>query len=394
MRESLDYYSMESMLIQTCQVKWKRFTTAEGAEEYYIFITSRAETSFLTALSETSYLYSELLSQLNLKEEDSLVWTRFFVSDFDNQQEELFNSELYGKCKGKSVSIIGQTPFEGGKLSVLFYHVSGLRDKSFKKGTLKNYPLENYSILLSTNQVSENHKPVYDQTRFLFQDLCNDLKNHSLSLLENVVRTWIYVDDIDRNYKEMVEARRDLFLTEGLNPNTRYIASTGIEAKISHDKGVVMMDTLSIVGIREEQIIRLEAPGNMCPTIQYGITFERGTKLLFGDRAHYYISGTASIDTVGEVLFKNDVARQTRKAVENIEALLSPHHVSLNDFMYLIVYLRDMHDVRKVRAELNKFFPKEMPVLIVKGSVCRPSWLVEIEGVAIKVEKSDYLPFK
>ncbi len=37
--------------------------------------------------------------------------------------------------------------------------------------------------------------------------------------------------------------------------------------------------------------------------------------------------------------------------------------------------------------------PPQIPLLLLEGSVCRPSWLVELEGVALIPDKTDYPPF-
>ena len=44
----------------------------------------------------------------------------------------------------------------------------------------------------------------------------------------------------------------------------------------------------------------------------------------------YYISGTASIDKYGHVLYLGDLEKQTNRLLENIEALLKELIVSLS----------------------------------------------------------------
>ena len=67
-----------------------------------------------------------------------------------------------------------------------------------------------------------------------------------MNLRNNTVRTWIYVRDIDNNYKGMVVARREFFTRIGLTNQTRYIASTGIEGKSIKMQSLVSLDSLSI----------------------------------------------------------------------------------------------------------------------------------------------------
>ena len=63
----------------------------------------------------------------------------------------------------------------------------------------------------------------------------------------------------------------------------------------------------------------------------------------------------------------------------------------MRDLMYLIVYLRDPSDYARVQALLNERFPG-LPLVIVQGAVCRPEWLVEIEGVAVTAHDDSALP--
>ena len=137
----------------------------------------------------------------------------------------------------------------------------------------------------------------------------------------------------------------------------------------------------------------MEAETNMCPTQRYGVTFERGQTLIFGDRKHHHISGTASIDADGNVLHPNDIVLQTHRALENISALLAAKGAALSDMAYFIVYMRNPSENTKVREAIYQVVSKEVPILFVEGAVCRPSWLVEIEGMAINHAESSFPQF-
>ena len=70
---------------------------------------------------------------------------------------------------------------------------------------------------------------------------------------------------------------------------TRFIASTGIEGFSKEVNSLVSFDAFAIKNLKQEQIVRMEAPKNLPPTITYGVTFERGTRVRFGDRSHLHI---------------------------------------------------------------------------------------------------------
>jgi enamine deaminase RidA (YjgF/YER057c/UK114 family) len=117
--------------------------------------------------------------------------------------------------------------------------------------------------------------------------------------------------------------------------------------------------------------------------MDYGVTFERGLAVDFGDRRHLYISGTASIDKAGRILHEGDVQRQTGRALDNIAALLKRGGAGLADLAYAIIYLRDFADAPAVERILAERLGSGIPRVMLLARVCRPGWLVEIEGLAI-----------
>jgi hypothetical protein len=59
--------------------------------------------------------------------------------------------------------------------------------------------------------------------------------------------------------------------------------------------------------------------------------------------------------------------------------------------MHLIVYLRDPSDFPRVAGYLDERFPT-LPTIVVQGAVCRPQWLIEVEGIAIAAHEAPSLP--
>lgn len=144
-----------------------------------------------------------------------------------------------------------------------------------------------------------------------------------------------------------------------------------------------MMDSLNWFGLCAGQQNYLCAPAMLSPTALYGVSFERGTRVVFGDRSHCFISGTASIDHAGKVVHLQDVERQAVRMLDNIEALLKSSGGSLADVKWGTLYLRDSADAEAVRAVVDARLPKGIPYVTVRAPVCRPSWLVEMECVAV-----------
>jgi enamine deaminase RidA (YjgF/YER057c/UK114 family) len=188
-----------------------------------------------------------------------------------------------------------------------------------------------------------------------------------------------------------VESRGKVFHQNGMTEATHYIASTGIEGACAHQYDLVLMDAYSVLDLIPGQMSYLHDLDKLCPTKDYKVHFERGTKISYADRAHYFISGTASIDKAGRVVHPGNVLKQLERALTNVEGLLACGEASIADMTHLIVYLRDASDFEQVRACLSERFPG-LPAVFVEGPVCRPEWLVEIEGIAIANHDAPELP--
>jgi enamine deaminase RidA (YjgF/YER057c/UK114 family) len=203
-----------------------------------------------------------------------------------------------------------------------------------------------------------------------------------MTLVDNVIRTWWFVRNIDANYQGLVDARRSHFSSHGLTEETHYIASTGIDGEHPITKVDISLDSYAISGLSQAQIEFLNAPEHLGPTHRYGVTFERATAVSYKDRRQVFISGTASIDPAGNIVYPGDVIRQLDRALENIGALLSTANASLSDLAMILVYLRDPADCLRIGDRIQQRLD-HLPVIILLAPVCRPGWLVEVEGIAI-----------
>jgi enamine deaminase RidA (YjgF/YER057c/UK114 family) len=221
------------------------------------------------------------------------------------------------------------------------------------------------------------------QTETILANYEEMLKKFDATLAQHCIRTWFFVRDVDTQYAGMVRARRDNFVEQGLTPQTHYIASTGIGGGPADTKALIQLGTYALTGFQPEQQRYLYAKTHLNPTYEYGVTFERGTRMEYGDRSHIFISGTASINNRGEVVHIGDIRRQTLRMWENVEALLSEGDMDFSDVAHLVVYLRDTADYEVVCNMFRERFP-DIPTVITLAPVCRPTWLIEMECVAVK----------
>jgi enamine deaminase RidA (YjgF/YER057c/UK114 family) len=373
------------------------FGTPKGVREHSLVVTSDAKGDIFSQLAVITDKYDSALQSAGLSDETHL-FTRVYLSDPANQSPIFRQSMLYERLKSGALSVMGQACLNGGAVSLISYHINSSHGAFPKKKCANDVngrssritAMHNYSLLWNAGFSGMGKPDSYAQTQELFETVGSIITDQGMTLLSNSVRSWIYVRDIDNNYKEMVRARREFFTVHDLTENTRYLASTGIEGKSETVNSLVTVDALSIGGLQKNQISRMDALENMPRTIDYGVTFERGLRVQFGDRTHIYISGTASINKHGDVLHVGNVRKQTERTIENIRALISSEGGSLDDLAYLLVYVRDSHDFAAVREVLVSLIDRNLPVLFLYGAVCRPAWLVEMEGVAIISDQNEF----
>ena len=361
-------------------VAYSRFD-GENSTEFNLIITPDSGYSFPEQLTSIEKALKHFLKEQEMNDE-SVVFKRFFVSDYSNQTE--IHDRIDNWRYVCATSVVQQVPLCGAKVVLWAVLLEGsVTRKSLDKHNLI-MSRNGYSHVFSTRMSDEKSKgSSFGQTMEIFQNYQETLLEQKLTLAGNCIRTWIYVRDIDNNYAGMVTARNQIFQSENLTKDTHFIASTGIEGRHANTDALVLMDAYSVGGIEPEQITFLKAPTHLNPTHEYGVAFERGTVVHYGDRDHIFISGTASIDNLGQIVNGSDIAGQTERAFENVDALLAEAGATLSDLSHLIVYVRDLADSPLIEQYIERHYPF-IPRVIVQAPVCRPGWLIEIEGIAIK----------
>ena len=314
------------------------------------------------------------------------VFKRYFLSDAANQQDEVIIADITDCAK----SIIQQAPLDGTKIALWCYLMTGVQTNITNSG-LYSVRHGQYKHLWNGSAHNLAANSEY-QTRLLFNEYSMQLLEEGCTLEANCMRTWIFVNDIDLNYGGVVRARNQFFFTQGLTVNTHFIASTGIGGRQADPNVLSQMDNYAIAGIQKEQVHYLYAPTHLNRTSDYGVSFERGTYIDYGDR-RLLISGTASINNKGEIKYPKNIVKQTERMWENVEALLKEADCTYQDVCEMVVYLRDISDYMMVKEMFDMRF-KGMPYVIVQAPVCRAGWLVEMECMAIKeIHNPAFAPF-
>lgn len=363
-----------------------RYEVAEGVSEYHAILhLSNPQLTYTEQVDALMQAYDDLVTN-DLKGAVA-VFKRFFVSDAANQSDYL--QVLHAECSDCALSIIEQPPLDGTKVALWVYLQRGVDTKALTNG-IYEVKHGSYRHLWMAGACNQALNSEY-QMRLLFNDYVMQLSENGCSLANNCIRTWIFVQNVDVNYAGVVKARNEVFVTQNLTDKTHFIASTGIAGRHANPKVLVQMDAYAVDGICKEQVHYLYAPTHLNPTYEYGVSFERGTYIDYGDRRHVFISGTASINNKGEVMYSGDIRKQMFRMWENVETLLKEADCTFDHVGHLLVYLRDIADYTVVRDMFEKRFPS-IPKVYLLAPVCRPGWLVEMECMAVKPINDDRYP--
>lgn len=354
------------------------FKEKEGVTEYQLLVSvtdpclpfdaqlSNLQKGFLRAVQE------------ELDGNAVAVFRRYFLSDAANQADAVTEWE----CENSfcTLSIVQQPPLNGTKIALWAYLQTDMQIQIHPSG-LFEASHNGYRHLWNGNAYNKAANSEY-QTRLILNEYVMQLTEQHASLATHCLRTWFFVQNVDLNYEGVVKARKEVFITQNLTEKTHYIASTGIEGRHADPRVLVQMDSYAVDGLQPEQIQYLYAPTHLNPTYEYGVTFERGTAVTYGDRRQIFISGTASIDNRGEIVYPGDILKQAQRMMKNIEALLKEAGADLSDISEAVTYLRDPADYAIVKKFFNRHYA-EFPHLIVFAPVCRSGWLIETECMAV-----------
>lgn len=198
----------------------------------------------------------------------------------------------------------------------------------------------------------------------------------------DVVRTWIHLDDMERDYADLNKVRSAFFERVGVE---RMPASTGIQAGVYPCDRGGSLDLYALRTDRPVEVSQMHA-ATLNEAWSYGSAFSRGMTVTTEDRTAACVSGTASIDETGQVVHVGDIEGQVRRMLLNVEQLLAGSDAGFGDVVRVTTYLKEpefFDTFTRVCAECG--FPADVPHTICHADVCRPDWLCEIELEAVVV---------
>lgn len=364
-------------------IKRKNLVSSNGGRETHAIINiTDSRLTFRQQIGQIESEFADLCSECGVNMHP--VFCRWFLSDAANQANQL------PKLADCAVSVVEQPPLSLTKVALWVWMMEDVDVRcraenvfAVNHGTYTHI-FEAQSCLPGKDSESATYD-VLMKTEVMLRKL-------DASLIDNCVRTWFFVQNVDVNYKGVVEGRNRAFSELGLTPSTRFIASTGIGGRHSDKSVTAQMDSYSVKGLVKGQMRQVNAPEYLNPTYEYGVAFERATSVDYGDRRHLFISGTASIDCHGDVVWEGDIRKQTLRMWTNVAALLKAAACDWEDVGQMLVYLRDPADYVVVSEMFAERFP-DIPYVILLAPVCRPGWLIEMECMAMKPINTPFVPF-
>ncbi len=101
-----------------------------------------------------------------------------------------------------------------------------------------------------------------------------------------------------------------------------------------------------------------------------------------------FIAGQTSLDRDGNLVGKDDFARQVTQVFHNVSVALEAVGFTASNLVKLTVFLRDMERLSDYREARNRFFATVSPpaaptvTLVEVSKLYGPDFLIEVEAIA------------
>jgi enamine deaminase RidA (YjgF/YER057c/UK114 family) len=203
----------------------------------------------------------------------------------------------------------------------------------------------------------------------------------------DVVRTWIYLDDILGWYDDFNGVRNRFFAERGLRgggPARPLPASTGIGGS-NPARASCLIDLVAMQAAAGADVQRIPLSNPLqSEAYEYGSAFSRGLGVADGDALPIYVSGTASIDEAGRTVHVGDPAGQVERTLRNVQSLLEQAGASLADICHATVFFKPGVDPDVFAAVRERLGAPEFPAVLTRADICRPDLLFEIDAEAVR----------
>jgi enamine deaminase RidA (YjgF/YER057c/UK114 family) len=342
-----------------------------------------------------SYLYGEVGSLLNSMNMD-IVQERIFARGSGKEtvlqarraalqkKDETFAHELFSYI---DCSPVFGSDFAGFILRVapretaqIIMHDGKPCGKKWHEGDIQHIILQS----LNGTEPAESSPTRAMQVRNMFYKADSILKELGGNY-RNIVRTWFYLSDILDWYDQFNAVRNEVYNEFGLMPSMEnnvltLPSSTGIGTS-NAQMSAGTLDLYAIVGpkISKPRIEQLSNKGQK-NAYEYGAAFSRGTIINTDSSKSMHLSGTAAINRRGLSLFHDSCREQIDFTFQKIRELLRPFRAGLRDICAATAFLKNRHDINKLKNYLTAHDLAELPCVYVIADICRPELLFELDG--------------
>jgi len=245
---------------------------------------------------------------------------------------------------------------------------------------------------------------IREQADSVFSDILDIMQGENMPL-SSIVRQWNYIPDILgikdglQNYQQFNDSRS--FCYSKTNFTDGYPAATGIGTccsgvSIDLDAMHPLDNSCKIIPVNNH----LQVPAHFYSSAvlvgkedkrsgtKTTPKFERAKVIACANKGIIYISGTAAIR--GEMSTNDQgIEEQTSTTLEHIDHLIANNTLAVSgingvnniSLSSLRIYLKDGQSYEVVKNIIEKKYPGVQAVYL-KGDVCRPELLIEIEGLA------------
>jgi enamine deaminase RidA (YjgF/YER057c/UK114 family) len=231
---------------------------------------------------------------------------------------------------------------------------------------------------LRTGNVHGSGRDAFEEAYDMFRTAEGLLAEAGMSFA-NVVRTWIHVRDIDRDYAALNAARRAFFRHSDIELRPASTAVQGIPFADAHD---FSMSLHAVTSSGPLVVAPMHTP-LLNEACTYGADFSRGLRITEANQVTLHVSGTASLDDAGRTVHVGDLEAQADRMLHNIASLLAGQGATFADVVSAVSYLKRPSDAPALRALLRRRGFDGFPCAIVEAPLCRPELLCETEAVAI-----------
>ena len=113
--------------------------------------------------------------------------------------------------------------------------------------------------------------------------------------------------------------------------------------------------------------------------------YSHGYSVDVGDSKIIFTTGQIALNENGEVMYPDDISKQTEYVYESLNSILNEVGASLDDVVKTTIYLTDMKDFPLVSQVRNKYLHKSEPAstLVEVSKLVKEGCKVEIEVIAI-----------